>query len=338
MDYSHYTVEDFVADESFIQWVKNPIDGRDDYWSSWLSRHPEKEPVIREARQIVLMLHFKETQAPEGKFLEIWEKISDAGEPGILDVLDASTPEKTLRYFRTWHKVAAVFIVVALAFAGVMRFKGPHTITVQTAFGESRALFLPDSTKVTLNANSTLRYLSSFNKENREVWIEGEAFFAVVRKKDKNFRVHTDEVQVEVLGTRFNVNTRRGTSKVVLEEGKIKLDIPQIGVSAGLVMQPGDLVEVSSGTKRIERKRVDVVNYSSWRMNKLFFEGTSLEEIAQLLEDNYGFEVVFRDESLKEQRFTGSSSVDDPAELITKLNKVFGLNIRLQGNELVIQY
>lgn len=333
MNYDSYTVEDFVADESFIQWVKNPTDERNAYWSAWLSQNPGKEPTIREAQQIILMLNFKETHAPEGKFLEIWERISGADDAKVLDISN-----KNQAYLRTWYKVAAVFLVAAVAFA-YMIFSGPDTIVIQTAFGESRVLFLPDSTKVTLNANSRLRFTSGFNQEKREVWLDGEAFFAVVHKNDhRNFRVHTDELQVEVLGTRFNVNTRRGKSEVVLEEGKIKLGIPRGGSSSELIMEPGDLVEVSAGAMQVEKKRVDVSNYSSWRMNKLFFVGTSLDEIAQLLEDNYGFKVIFADETLKESRFTGSASVDNPDELIEKLNKVFGLNIRHQGNDLVIQY
>lgn len=333
MNYDTYTVEDLVADESFIQWVKNPTDESNTYWSAWLSQNPEKEPIIREAQQIILMLNFKETHAPDGKFLEIWERISGADDARVPDISN-----KNQSYFRTWYKVAAVFLVAAVAFV-YMIFDGPDTIVIQTAFGESRALFLPDSTKVTLNANSRLRYASDFNEQKREVWLDGEAFFAVVHRKDnRNFRVHTDELQVEVLGTRFNVNRRRGRSEVMLEEGKIKLGIPKGDGRSELIMEPGDLVEVSAGTMQVEKKRVDVSNYSSWRMNKLFFVGTSLDEIAQLLEDNYGFKVIFTDETLKDLRFTGSATVDNPDELIEKLNKVFALNIRHQGNDLVFQH
>lgn len=338
MNYSNYTVEDFVTDESFIQWVKNPGDASNAFWSAWLSQNPAKVPLITEAKQIVLMLHFKETHAPEGKFLEIWERISEADSAKVVDISPAPIDTDRPGYFRVWYRVAAALLVVAIAFAYI-RLTGPKTIIIQTAFGESRALFLPDSTKVTLNANSTLRYTSDFNRESREVWLDGEGFFAVERKKDnRNFLVHTDELQVEVLGTRFNVSTRRGKSMVALEEGKVKIGVTEGEKSSEVIMEPGDLVEVSGDTKQIEKKRVDVSNYSSWRMNKLFFVSASLEEIAQVLEDNYGFKVIVKDESLKGQRFTGSSSVDNPDELIEKLNKVFGLNIQRRGNDLVIQY
>jgi ferric-dicitrate binding protein FerR (iron transport regulator) len=235
--------------------------------------------------------------------------------------------------------MAAAFLVATAAITYM--YVSRQDTVIQTAFGESRSLFLPDSTKVTLNANSVLRYSAAdFNGKNREVWLDGEAFFAVVRKKDnQNFRVHTGELQVEVLGTRFNVNARRGTSRVVLEEGKVKLDIPDGDKSSQLIMLPGEFVEVSGETRKIAKKKVEVSNYSSWRLNKLMFISASLEEIAQLLEDNYGYEVEFKNASLKNLRFTGSAAVDNPRELIEKLNKVFDLNIQQEGTkDLIIQY
>jgi transmembrane sensor len=339
MNYTVYSVEDFVTDEDFVQWVKNPTAESNAFWSAWLSKNPTREAAVKEARQIVLMLNFKETRAPEGKFLEIWEKISDSDNLKVLDSSIDHAKKHRQSPLAKWYRMAAAFLVATAAITYM--YVSRQDTVIQTAFGESRSLFLPDSTKVTLNANSVLRYSAAdFNGKNREVWLDGEAFFAVVRKKDnQNFRVHTGELQVEVLGTRFNVNARRGTSRVVLEEGKVKLDIPDGDKSSQLIMLPGEFVEVSGETRKIAKKKVEVSNYSSWRLNKLMFISASLEEIAQLLEDNYGYEVEFKNASLKNLRFTGSAAVDNPRELIEKLNKVFDLNIQQEGTkDLIIQY
>jgi transmembrane sensor len=338
MNYTAYTTEDFVTDEYFIQWVKNPTEENNAFWNAWLSQHPHKEATVREARQIVGMLNFKETRAPEGKFLEIWERIAAVDDRPVLDVYQRGEATQRERSNKgMWYKVAAAFVVAtaAIAYAVINR---PGPVIIHTAFGESRSLFLPDSTKVTLNANSTLRYAADFNENNRQVWLDGEAFFAVVHKKNnQNFRVHTGELNVVVLGTRFNVNTRRGTSKVVLEEGKVKLDIPDGNTTAELYMQPGELVEVSKETGHVQKKKVAADDYSSWRQNKLVLVSTSLEEIAALLEDNYGYAVQFSNDELKRLLFTGSASVDNPGELVEKLNKVFDLKIQLNGKDMIIQ-
>jgi transmembrane sensor len=336
MDYTIYTTEDFVTDEYFIQWVKNPTAENSAFWNAWLSKNPEKEAIIKEARQIILMLHFREVKAPQGKFLEIWGNIVEAEDRPILEI--APHRDNTAHRIGWWYKVAAAVLVVATALTYTLLSR-KDTVTIQTAYGESRTLFLPDSTKVTLNANSILRYAADFNKDTREVWLDGEAFFAVVHKENnQNFLVHTEELQVEVLGTRFNVNTRGGKSQVVLEEGKVKLAIHDSKESnAPMVMQPGDLVEVSRTTKQVMRKKVEAEYYSSWRQNKLVFVGTSLEEIARLLKDNYDYDVRFKNEDVAKLLFTGSAPVDDPQELLQILSKVFGLAVRQEGRSVIIE-
>lgn len=337
MDYTIYATEDFVTDEYFIQWVKNPTEESDAFWNAWLSKNPAKEETIKEARQVILMLYFREEKAPQGKFLEIWGNIVEAEERNVLEITPDIDPPRQ-QWNNVWYKVAATFLVVATALT-YMIVRWNNTVTIQTAYGESRTLFLPDSTKVTLNANSTLRYAADFNASTREVWIEGEAFFAVVHKQDnRNFLVHTEELQVEVLGTRFNVNTRGGKSQVVLEEGKVQLAIhDDQKENEQLVMQPGDLVEVSKKTKEVMRRKVEASNYSSWRQNKLVFVGTSLEEIATLLKDNYDYDVRFQNDEVAQLLFTGSARVDDPQELLHILGKVFGLTIRQEGRSVLIE-
>lgn len=341
MPYTNYDIEDFVADEYFIQWVKNPSKEHNAFWQSWIGQNPDKKPVIKEAREIVLTLQFKEDKIREERFLEIWSNIAEADKNRGFTVtshLKKEIPEyKRATYLLWWHKVAAacVLLIGATVFA---IYNYQHDTVVRTSYGESRTFFLPDSTKVILNANSTLRYFQyDFEGANRKVWLNGEAFFSVVHKKDnRNFLVHTPELQVEVLGTRFNVNSRRGKSRVVLEEGKVKLDIP-LGGKSDLTMEPGEMVEYSRKEKNLSKKKVNTDSYSSWRNNQLVFVSTSLEEIARTLEDNYGYRVVFRDEKLKHERFTGSGSVDDLQGLFIKLNILFELNIHQEGNKLIIE-
>jgi transmembrane sensor len=333
MDYTFYKAEDFVTDESFIQWVKHPTPENDAFWRSWLSKHPEQESVISQARQIVVMLDFREIKAPEGKFLVLWEKINDQDNQRPM-VVEETVRVEPLRISR-WYRLAAACILIAAALVYFIP-DWRSTVTIQTQFGESRSVLLPDSTKVTLNSNSSLRYAADF-QSNRQVWLNGEAFFVVTHKSnDQNFRVHTNDVEVEVLGTKFNVNTRRGKSRIVLEEGKVKLALPSNATSP-VMMKPGEMVEVSKENTRMERRTVDTGNYSSWRINKLTFVSTSLEEIAQLLEDNYGYTVTFGNDDLKKLEFTGSADVDDPGELLQKLARVFELTIVQDGHQLKIQ-
>jgi ferric-dicitrate binding protein FerR (iron transport regulator) len=133
------------------------------------------------------------------------------------------------------------------------------------------------------------------------------------------------------------VNSRRGKTKVILEEGKVKLDMNRSLVQDPLFMKPGDFVEVSKKSKSINRRSVDPDEFLAWRNNRLEFNSTSLQEIGNLIEDNYGYKVVFADENLNQRKFTGTSSADDLQELTEKLSKLFELKITQDGNVITIE-
>jgi ferric-dicitrate binding protein FerR (iron transport regulator) len=209
-----------------------------------------------------------------------------------------------------------------------------QTITHQTAFGETKKVVLPDSSVITLNANSTLTYASQWNSHKaREVWLEGEAFLHVVKKPGAGnaiFKVHTDKLNVEVLGTAFNVNSRRGITRVVLNSGKVQLHTQDATNKGSLVMKPGELVEFSEEANAFTKKIVDPEVYTSWRNHKLLFSDNTLQEIAQVLEDNYGLEILIQDPLLKERKLTGEIPSTDEQTVLEVLCE--SLNIRYTKN------
>jgi transmembrane sensor len=341
MSYSSYSVEDFIADEEFIKWVKNPDEQSNTFWNSWLTKNPHKQSDVARAREIILLLDIKSIEPQEGKFLETWEKILERTEENSdhLMVTPHDSELATVKQPLTWfYKVAAAIAMLLVAFAGYTAFQTFNKTTIRTSYGESRTLFLPDSTKVTLNANSSISFNKTKFESNREVWLEGEAFFAVVHKlNNANFGVHTNELELEVLGTRFDVNSRRGTTKVILEEGKVRLDMNRSRLSDIIIMKPGDLVEVSKEAQSLSTKSVDPLEYISWRNNLLEFNAMPISEIANMIEDNYGYKVLVLDEQIGEKKFTGSASADNLEDLTEKLSKIFNLKITQENNEIRIE-
>jgi len=75
MEYSKFKVEEFVADEYFVRWIKKPDVETDAFWNSWLSKNLQQLASVRKAREIVIQLDFKVNRPPEGRFLEVWERI-----------------------------------------------------------------------------------------------------------------------------------------------------------------------------------------------------------------------------------------------------------------------
>ena len=334
MDYSMFDVEDFAADEYFIQWVKTPDESSSAFWTAWLSKNSHQKEIIKRARQIVLSIEIKENAIDQNRFIEGWATISKHIHNDQRDIQRQVSQRTPLPLFRRPYALAAALVAIVALCTGTFYYFNRVEVIV-TEFGETRSLFLPDNSKVTLNGNSTLRYKPFyFSSSEREVWLNGEAFFAVEHLSNNGkFFVHTDELAVEVLGTKFNVNSRRGKTRVVLEEGKVQLTTSNDKV----VMKPGDLADVSSVTKAIRVRPVNANDYMGWKNNRLIFRGTTLGDIAVLLEDNFGYTVAFEDDELRQQEFTGAASADDIAGLLGTLSQVFGLSIEQNAKVIVIK-
>ncbi len=231
--------------------------------------------------------------------------------------------------------------LLLMAFAGIYTYRYFATATVQTTYGQTRSLQLPDGSVVTLNANSTLRYHSFPGmRALREVELEGEAFFRV-KKAGKpgnrvKFVVHTDELDVEVLGTEFNVSTRRAGTQVVLQSGSVQLSLKGPGQEV-ILMKPGDLVAVTGNSWRVEQKLVDPRQYAGWQHHEWVLNNAPLRELTNKIEDSFGLKVEFADTNLAGLRLHGRFPSDNLNKLMQILSASAGVQVRQEGNTLIIQ-
>lgn len=341
MDYIHYQVEDFVDDPFFNKWVRQPGQDTDAFWKTWLENHPEKYEKVEEARRIVSFLSFQVTLPSDQEQEEVKKNIKK-----MIDALqhhNALHPLQDSKWTTiNWRRVAAAFallLVATLLVWHVMDYFQPQKYT--TTYAEMQEIILPDSSIVTLNANSVLSYRKNWSENSdREVWLKGEAFFQVLKKPGQanaRFIVHTHNLNVEVLGTEFNVNSRHGDTKVVLNSGKVKLNgKDERGQEQELLMEPGDLVLLTKEHELV-RRQVNANAYSSWKDNRLFFDDMTIREVLQLLEDNYGYAAQVSDPSLLDMSFTGSCPADSIQILLTALEETFDIKVSVVDNTIMIQ-
>ncbi|MDF9796342.1 transmembrane sensor [Catalinimonas alkaloidigena] len=238
-------------------------------------------------------------------------------------------------------KIAAVFIgFLMISSLLYLLYQQSLAVTYQTGYGETLEITLPDGSEVLMNNNSTLSYDSDWGEAGaRVVNLKGEAFFSVVHTLDhQKFTVNTsDEVDIEVLGTRFNVNNRRNTTEVVLNEGKVKVNFKAEQEKQEILMEPGELVAYSSTTQQYQKKLIDTKTRTSWKDKLLTFDSQSLKQIAQILEDNYGYTIQFANEEISTYEFTGTIPTDKVEALFTMLNKAFNLEIEKEGKQIWIK-
>ena len=347
MDYENYNTTDFILDEYFKEWVLNPGRETEKFWNDWLRDNPEKETMLKEARQAILHIQFKEYLPEEVQKARVWKNInrlksSAKGAEQKMVVMRYKNPaQKVAKRIRIWPGIAAALTVLAIA-GGMyyINFMDSQKVVMNTGYGQTKVAVLDDGSEVHLNANSRISYRAGWKPgELRELWLEGEAYFSVQHQADdQKFIVHTEGLQVEVLGTEFNVKNRRDVTSVVLLTGKVRIEAPGPDARdiAEYVMQPGELVRFAAASRKMEAKKVSPEQYVSWIDHELRFIDTSIAEIAQIIEENYGYEVVLDDVTMNGLKFTGTVPSESIEYLLVALSESFQL--RVKRNENIIQF
>lgn len=333
--YRQYTFEDFIMDSSFRAWVLESDAESRQFWEQYLARYPEQKSVIREAIQVVQHLQIRPDVPGQGSQERIWQALESR-----FDALQApqsrSVRPALVKRPNAWRWASA--IAVLLVCAVLLWWLTHHrTRQIHTAFGEIEQVILPDGSKVTLNSNSTLSYGEDWPEQSiREAWLEGEAFFEVTHKSSKQpFVVYSGEVQVEVLGTTFNVATRRGETQVVLQSGSVKLQQAE-KPEKSIFMKPNDLVDFRKD-QQFRKKLVQPKHYLAWRQHKMIFDDTPMQEIVLRLRDLYGLEVIFEDKALADHKLTGEISTRNLDFLLSAIGVLLKGEVQREGQRVLLR-
>jgi transmembrane sensor len=208
--------------------------------------------------------------------------------------------------------IAAVFILPLLAYSGYVTQKNSslnnmitaHVVmqTITSRQGMVSQFQLADGTKVWLNSNSELQFPSVFAGEFREVKLKGEAYFEVTKGKDQPFIVNARELNVEVLGTSFDVANYQDEKRaeVILVEGKVGLFVKKddkTNERSSLI--PGQRGVYCEETKKIHTEEVSVDKYISWRDGNLIFRDDKMEEVVKRLSRWFNVEIFISDPEIK---------------------------------------
>ncbi|MGA0559276.1 FecR family protein [Larkinella sp. VNQ87] len=236
-------------------------------------------------------------------------------------------------FWRPWLVAASVICLLGL---GGLLFKNQLLFkTYKTAYGETRSLRLPDGSKVTLNANSCLRVPRwGFGSQTREVLLTGEANFSVVHTPDsQKFIVKTRKnFEVVVLGTEFTVFARKRGARVALTKGQVRFNYQAGATYKQVTMKPGELVTLDRQNRIALRKVRSSQLRPTWGEKRFVFEETSLQEVAYLLEENYGLQVSISDSTLADRVLMGSFRADNVDQLLASISELLDISVVRQGN------
>ncbi|HET6994911.1 MAG TPA: FecR domain-containing protein [Chitinophagaceae bacterium] len=204
-----------------------------------------------------------------------------------------------------------------------------HTLTVPRK-GHYK-LLLPDGTIVWLNAESSIRYPVAFGDNERKVYVTGETYFEVAKDKARPFRVISDDVSIEVLGTKFNVNaySNEPYTAATLVEGSILVTKG----SNENILKPGQQAQLSATGFNIAA--VETKDIIAWKNNQFRFINTPLEAIMRQVERWYDAEIVYEDKPA--DHFNAEISRDEPlSKLLRKLELTKRVHFKIENNKVIV--
>jgi transmembrane sensor len=215
---------------------------------------------------------------------------------------EAANGSRLLPFYGSRRWIAAASVLVAMT-TGLLVYRDLHfrRSEIRTEYGQLGQQVLPDGTEVTMNANSRLRLTPGWKAgADREVWIDGEAFFHVRRTPEKaRFIVHLDDCDVIVTGTRFNVVNRPGKENVMLQEGAVILHAAS---GKELDLKPGDFVAVDkNGLEKVAARSDSLM---AWKERRLILDNTPLSDLVNIVYDQYGVRIQLADDSTAKKTIT----------------------------------
>lgn len=309
-----------------------------------------------ELLKLYLFKNYTDHSSDEAVFKKIQQKISQQQESGI----QLNRANKSAFYWKI--AVAATLIIVSIITFALYQKDSPLNQSnssvkqlTYTKRGAKTSITLSDGTRVTLNSDSKIIYPKRFAGENREVTLIGEAFFDVSKDHHHPFIIHTSKMDVRVLGTAFNVKCYPGDrfSETSLIRGSVQVTLKD-RPSDRIILKPSEKLIVSNVGAPQDRKDPRLLNdlltqvahiqkndttvvETSWVYNKLAFREETFSELSKRLERAYDVKIDFKNEDLKELKFTGTFEKESVASILKALSIVEPFAYEIEDNKIVIQ-
>lgn len=241
---------------------------------------------------------------------------------------------------KNWMKIAAGIAIVIGTSIGAFWYVNQVDqkelyISVQTRSGEKQSIYLPDGSKVFLNADTKISYPKVFNKNQRKIVLEGEAFFDVIRREDQPFIVQSANIETSVLGTSFNITAfPKELVSVKVESGKVK--VSSLGNNQSVLLSKGEGVLFHPRLKKFTSLDSTKV-YTTWRFNQLQFKEEQLDMAIRKLERWYNVKIECNNPKLLDRIIRGNYQDEKLENILQDWQFIFNLNYSIRNDTIILQ-
>lgn len=351
IDRSLFNVEDFLVDNTFQLYCAGTDKRCVTYWENYIMAHPEQEAVITEAKQLYIIL--SGNKKPLNLQLEL-----------LKEHIGHTNKVVWILKNHNWLKIAAAVLLVvgfSLFYKREEHKQKSKQNTVSnfiTKAGERKRITLKDGSVILLNSKSSLSIVKGFNEQTREVNLVGEAFFDVMHQKDKPFKVHTEDFDINVLGTSFNVKIypNEPTSETTLIKGLIMME-GKGNKGSAIILRPSQKVTfyktpdiTTQANKSVRAKKqlpeIAINHYTkvndstiievAWTQDRLEISDQCFAELKGVLERWYDIQIRFTDREVEKYHFTASFPVENIEQALNALQTAEHFNYEIKGKQITI--
>jgi ferric-dicitrate binding protein FerR (iron transport regulator) len=294
-------------------------------------KNSEESSTIFNKLKITWALLSSEQVMSEYKIEESYRSLHDKIHPKQTPLIYRLKP--LLRY-------AAIFIfMVSLVSAtffltrNVYMHSGgePLYTTCATAYGETSKIILPDGSVVKLNSGTTLSYNNNFSVNNREISLQGEAYFDVVRNENIPLVVNVNEIKVKVLGTAFNVEAFSEEQKinVTLERGSIELS-HEHDLFKPILIKPGEFAQFDKENQKLKLQTDGYNKHIAWKNGVLSFVDEPMKEVVAKLERRFNVKIEVNSPSIYNLIFTATIKDENLKEVLNMMKYASNIDYEVQ--------
>lgn len=317
-----------MTEETLIKYITGQADADEaNHVRAWVSASEECR------RELARM---KNTWILSGLGNEVDKLIKEPQIRRTLDkirIISKKDHQKTLRL--KLLKYAAVLLLIVSISGSVGYFISRSTVPASeyagiiVPNGERSKVVLPDGSTVQLNGGSQLKFSPAFTSRKRTVLLEGEAFFDVAHDPSHPFVVETGNLQIKVLGTRFNVSSYPDDKTITtyLEQGKVEVSIEGQG---NTYLKPSEVLKFDKSTGKAVKQTINDSRFSDWTRSVLNIKGETIEELAKKLERRFDININFGDHEVRKYIYSGSIKDENLDTVLEALRYASSLNYEKQ--------
>ncbi|SMC89703.1 FecR family protein [Pedobacter nyackensis] len=341
MNKSNLTIEDLLANSSFIDYCLTKDLAETNPWDLHLQKHPEDRIICLEAKKILLLLTAEIPEDIIEDKLNSFKKLYYQTKFDVNANEQKKSPKKLRLLTITGIAASLIFIATGVLFffktnrTSVSTFNEIKGQSIVTSPTDRNRITLSDGTVAILYPGSKLTISDDYNEDDRKVAITGQVYLKIFKDKQKPFVAYSRHSATTAIGTAFYVRDFEGSkvSSVLLINGKVKVDKPAHHIAEFL--EPGTSLIIDNNTLKSEKRTIDKIELEELANRKLVFRNEVMESIVYKLELFYGVEIDLSTCKCQFKNITGDYSEQSLTTILNTISFINQVNWTIREHRIV---